>query len=220
MKFQMNSTMISRGLVAVLLIAVLASVAGCSKTLNGSWTWWGDDNDVPAEPERIAIVCRGNAADAFSNPEIASRLADAVSRKIDADFNHAEVVSQSEINNWLDNNSWNGPLEIGRALDADIVLAIDIKNYSILDSTNTTSYRGTADLRVQTVICSTGQNSPPAELTNVVFPEEGAVQAGRTTSYLFSQGFVEELSGHVVQWMIDGPPEDQMASVEDDTERF
>jgi hypothetical protein len=216
----------SRGILAALMVVSLACVAGCEGTLGigpgihwyPGWSPpWAVD-DAPVKTERIAVICRGNAADAFSNPEIASRLAEAVTQTIAEDWDHAEVVSQSEINAWLDNNAWNGFLEIGEAVDADIVLAIEIENYSILDSTNTTLYRGTADLRVQTIICETGRRTPETILPNIVYPEDMPIQAVRTNSYLFSQEFVEELSDQILQWMVDGPPEDRIASA-DDAER-
>jgi hypothetical protein len=142
---------ISRRLLGVLAGAMLCSSLGCAAPLAGAlWVIKGTN----VEPEctllakkKVAVVVRPPATLKFASANASRDLAAEVTKLLKANGKKIEVVDPREIAKWTDTNEWEDPTEIGKALDAELVLAIDLEDFRLYEGQ--TLYRGRANVSIK-----------------------------------------------------------------------
>ena len=112
--------------------------------------WKG--NMVPAEfygleGRRVAVVCMSDSISAGPN-SVSEMLAAAVHRLLSQNVSDIDLVDRQEIADWTDNYDKDriDPLEIGKGVDAEMIVAIDLMPLKLRDGQ--TLLRGRADAAV------------------------------------------------------------------------
>ena len=174
----MRSTCLTfRFAIAALAVAVLASSPGCG-TLP-TIAYWFVGQKEPAkfpglEGKRVAVVCLD--ANSLAGPgNDADNVAKAVARALAYNVKDIQLVRQSEVADWFDSNDQDVAdyADIGRGVKADMVLGIDLENFSIHEGQ--TLLKGRALLTTRVYDLTKGgevvYESPNREIT---WPENGA----------------------------------------------
>lgn len=115
--------------------------------------YWMQGTRIDAEYEglegkRIAVVCISDAAP--YGPDVSTQmLGKFVRRKIAREIKKVDVVSHSEIESWTDTNNWDqiDYMEIGKGVNADIVIAIELSGYALQQGS--ALYRGNTKYSIQ-----------------------------------------------------------------------
>lgn len=96
---------------------------------------------------RVAVVCVSSTG-AWGPSSDANILAGLVARELKKNVKKIRVVDQQKIEEWTDNNDWDRVdyLEIGRGVNAEMVLAIDLDSLSFQEGQ--TLYKGHADIKL------------------------------------------------------------------------
>ena len=142
-----------RGLVLLILatVAVTVTATGCLSTMaNLINAGWG--NMVPAQfdglrEKRVAVVCVSGSS-AFGPSSASTTIARQVTRSLKQNVRDIQIIEQQQVERWIDENDWNQVdyLEIGQGVGADLLVAIDLKSFSLHDGQ--TMYRGRAEVSV------------------------------------------------------------------------
>ena len=126
--------LVARSLFVVYLGALLVASGGCATGI-ATALYVLRGNMVPAEYEglkeqRVVVVCRAPASMPLELATVPKDLARQISNKLSVNVKKVVVVEQQEVDAWMDENSWDDFKEVGRALKADQVVAVDLMSFS------------------------------------------------------------------------------------------
>ena len=119
-----------------LAIALLVPVAsGCSTLLTAAYLI--APQDTPAEykglkGKHVAVICKPIVELEFSDAGSSRELAGTVGALIEKNVRKTRVISQDEVARWIDENSWIDYPTVGKSLDADMVVGIDLESFRMM----------------------------------------------------------------------------------------
>ena len=149
----MRHPMLRYGYTVVLLAIAGAalSTSGCRSVLT-TVTYLVQGTDVDAkydclEGKKVVVVCRTMSDQDWRDSSVAGDLAKQVGILLRQKGKKIEVIDQRKVAAWIDENSWSEYAEVGKALDADIVLGIDLDSFTLHQSS--TLYQGQADVTIE-----------------------------------------------------------------------
>jgi hypothetical protein len=180
---------------ASLLLIVAVAATGCVGTL-ANLMYAAQGNQVPArytglKDKRVAVVCVSNS-EAFG-PSYASRaLTVLVGKLLRENVSGVTLVDSQKIADWIDRNDWDyvDYLAVGRGVDAEVVLAIDLDSFSLHEGQ--TLYKGRADVNVVVYdLTQGGKEVFSYSPTQIEFPEN----AGHHTTDMSEEAFRRQFLG-------------------------
>lgn len=193
-------------LLACLLLSTTVVLAGCGALVNIAHVIWG--HKAPAEyggleDQKVAVVCMMKSAPYGSDrtPETLARLVELTLQK---EVDGIEIIHQKEVGDWTDNHDWEAVdyNEIGRAVDADKVLAIELSSYSLHEGQ--TLYQGSADADITVYdISDKGRVKFHRELFEYKFPVNGGRPIIEMSEKRFEQTYLRMLSQKIANYFYD-----------------
>jgi len=96
--------------------------------------------------KRVAVVVVSDAS-AYGPDTLTYTVAQAIGIRLTNGLDKgSQVIAPAKIENWIDNNGWNETeyVELGKGVDADMVLAIEIASYSLTEGS--TLFKGRCDV--------------------------------------------------------------------------
>ena len=183
------------------LIAVLAAVpflGGCSTLLTAAYLL--QPADVPAEfpglkGKHVAVVCKPIVELEFADAGAARELATLVGAQIDQNVRRVRVIGQQEVARWLDENTWVDYATLGKSLDADYVVGIDLERFRLHEGA--TLYRGRASAVVRVYDIKSGSVAFERRFDDFSFPADSAIPVADRTESQFRAMFLGILANNV-----------------------
>ena len=161
-----------RVLLLMLPLAILMTSTGCIRQM-AQLLYVIKGHEVPADYDglaesMIAVVCVSDAS-AYGPDTLTYSIAKNVSVKLSQGLQGTKIVSPAKVENWIDQNGWDSveAVSLGRDLEADKVLVIEIGSYSIHDGA--TLHKGSVDLT-----CTVYDIEKDGQVSYVHGPEEYA----------------------------------------------
>lgn len=102
-----------------------------------------------------------------------------------------EIVRSQEVDKWLDQNGWTeaDPVEIGRGVNADMVLMVDLLNLQLNDGP--TLYRGQSDINVSVYdVKDMGKLAYRKQISEFSFPTMGGTPVSDTSESKFRAAYL------------------------------
>ena len=164
------------------------------------------------EGKRVAVVCVSDAS-AYGPDTMTYTVNKAVSIKLSQAVKNIRVVPAHEIERWIDVNGWDETdfIKIGKGVNADMVLAIEISSYSIHEGA--TIYKGRADITATVFdIANGGQVAYVHGPRQFTFPEGGR-PAIQSSDRQFEAFYLAKLTEHIVRQFY---AHDQLETVAED----
>jgi len=179
--------------------AALLASTGCTMVATGLYVLTG--NNVPAEYDglkgkKVAIVCRPTTALDFNNSSVANLLANQVASELSTNVRNVTIVDQRTVNDWTDENTWDQYIEIGKALNADLVVGIDLEEFSIY--MGQTLYQGRATIHL--AVYDPKKDKLPVwekHLPQAVYPPTGGIPSSERPEGEFRRKFVGTLADRI-----------------------
>ncbi len=153
-------------------------------------------NYVGLEGKKVAVVCVSNAS-AYGPDTLTYSICKGISLKLGQSVKDIVVIPPYKVEDWMDENGWDGSSfeQIGKDLEADVVLAIEISSYSLKDGQ--TMYKGRADITATVFnIEKEGQVDYVHGPEQFVFPESGR-PAIQTTARQFEMVYLTKLTQRI-----------------------
>jgi ABC-type uncharacterized transport system auxiliary subunit len=190
-----------RLIVLLTLLATLATAGGCTGAL-ATAVWLIKGPDIPAEfdglrDKRVVVVCRPATSSMYANPNVAKEISRDVSRLLKRNISKIDVVKHGKVAEWLDTNTWDDFTEVGKALEADVVLGIDLEQFSIYEGQ--TLFQGKADFSIEVCDCATGEVVFEKNLPLVIYPPNHGIDTADMQECDFRREFVEVLSDQIAR---------------------
>jgi hypothetical protein len=178
--------------VAALLLPLLS---GCSTLLTVAYLV--QPADMPAEfaglkGKHVAVVCRPIVELEFSDAGSSRELAGLVDGQLKQNVRKINVIGQQEVARWLDENSWVDYPTLGKAIDADYVVGIDLEEFRLHEGS--TLYRGRATAALRVFDVKTGEIAFEKRIDDFSFPADSAIPATDRTEAQFRGLFLQMLS--------------------------
>ena len=183
------------------LAAVLvAPAAGCSTLLTVAYLV--RPNDMPAEfaglkGKKVAVVCRPVVELEFSDAGSGRELAALVDGYLVQNVRRVKVVGQQEVARWIDENSWVDYLTVGKSLDTDHVVGIDLEEFRLHEGS--TLFRGRACLTVRVFDIRKGEKVFEKRIDDYAYPSSGGVPTSDTSEIQFRATFLDMVARQIAR---------------------
>ncbi|MDO4569487.1 MAG: hypothetical protein Q4D38_03790 [Planctomycetia bacterium] len=193
---------------ALVLLLLLATATGCASAFGTlAYMWKGDQIDPPCDKMKgkVAIVCRPRASTSYQYGDVANELAKSLNSRISAGIKkpkECQVVKQQAVEEYCDNmEAEMNFVEIGKAVGADQVIAIDILSFNHIAGTEV--LQGKADVGVQLIDVRTGDVLyEPEYLDEYVYPRNYKVSSTEINEYKFRHKFIGRLANYISKQFI------------------
>jgi hypothetical protein len=180
-----------------MLLSVLAAQSGCVSALT-TVAWLVKGNDVDADfsglrHKRVAVVCRPLVELQYSaGSRSAQDLAVQVGKLLAQRVRKISIVDPREVAEWTDEHDWDDYSEVGQALKADMVVGIDVEEFSLYQSQ--TLYQGKTRLAITVYdIADGGKVAFQKAIPRIVFPPNRGVDTSMPEED-FRERFVAHLA--------------------------
>jgi hypothetical protein len=191
----MHASAIGGFRLAVLACLALPALTGCSTLLTAAYLL--QPADVPAEfnglrGKHVAIACRPIVELEFSDAGSSRELANLVGSQVQSKVRRARVIGQHEVARWIDENAWVDYPTLGKSLDADLVVGVDLEQFRLHEGS--TLYRGRASAHVRVFDVATKEVLFEKRLDDFAFPANSAIPATDMSEPEFRAMFLQMLS--------------------------
>jgi hypothetical protein len=182
------------------VLVLLPLLSGCSTLLTVAYLV--RPHDVPAEfaglkGSHVAIVCRPIVELEFSDAGSARELTNVVDQQLRQRIRGINVIGQHEVARWLDENSWVDYPALGKAIDADYVVGIDLEQFRLFEGS--TLYRGRAAVTVRVFEVKTGEVVFQKRIDKYEFPANGAIPTSDRSESEFRTMFLTMLGQRIAR---------------------
>ena len=181
-------------------LAVIAlSTTGCVHSIlaTGIYLWQGGDV-IPAEcdaleGERVVVVCRPPSSHEYRHAGAAREIGKRVSELLKSNVPKIDVVSPSEVDNWVDQQDWDDVKDLGRAVKATRVVYIELDNFDLYKGS--TLYQGDAEINLTVYdMTQRGEILWERNVGQVLFPRNSGIPAADKPVQKFQAQFVDIVS--------------------------
>jgi len=190
-----------RLVVLLTLSAMLAANSGCVSAL-ATAVYFIKGPDLPAEfkelkEKRVAVVCRPLVGLSYRDAGVAKDLAAEMSRLLRLNIRKIDVVDQRHVAAWIDENSWEEFAEVGEAVEADMVVGVDIEEFNIFQGQ--TVYQGRATVTLTVVDCQSGEVVFERHPSQIVYPPNSPRSTGDQREADFRREYLRVLADQLAR---------------------
>ncbi|MDA7979594.1 MAG: hypothetical protein MPJ50_12580 [Pirellulales bacterium] len=181
----------------ILLLAVCMFQAGCLDLITTSFYMLKGFQTPAAFPglkeKTVAVVCRSPRS---VNPdqEIAVRQVPArVNSLLSINGKKINVIDQRKIERWIDENGIDSFVDVGEALNAEMVVGIELEDYSLYRSSSI--FQGNVRVRVKVYDMTDGNRLVfEAPVEQIKFPPAGGTATSEIARPEFNNMFVDVIA--------------------------
>jgi hypothetical protein len=191
----------SRLFLLLILLAPLAASTGCRSAL-ATAIYLVKGTNLPADfdefrGKRVAVVCRPLVGLSYRDAAVARDLAKEIHKLLAQNVRDIEMVDQRKVTEWIDEHSWEEFNEVGKALDAEYVVGVDLESFSIFQGQ--TVYQGKANAVLKVFNCQTDDPVFERRLPQVVYPPNSARSTGDQQESEFRREYIRVLADHIAR---------------------
>lgn len=202
-RFRTNPFVLGMALIAAAVSAVTAG--GCNALATAMYVIEGTNTRADFDGlkgKTVAVVCRPVTSLHFRDSSVSRDLAKQVGLLIEKHVPKVKLIDQRDVFEWADENNWEEYVEVGKALKADMVIALDLEEFSLYQGQ--TLYQGKANMRL--LVYDVNQGRAPVferNLPQAVFPPNSAIPAGEKPEAQFRRQFVNYLAQTIARYFYD-----------------
>ena len=131
----------------------------------------------------------------FSDAGSARELARLIDAQLEKNVRKAKIIGQQEVARWLDEHAWVDYETVGKSLDADYVVGIDLERFRLHEGS--TLYRGRATATVRVYDIAKGEVAFEKRIDDFAFPANSAIPATDRSETEFRGMFLQMLSQRI-----------------------
>lgn len=197
------------GVVCILAgLASLATTPGCTSAL-ATAAWLIKGPNVPPEfdglkKKKVAVVCTAATQSIYAYPNVAKDLARAVARQLQNNVKDIKIIPPQDIEEWMDSHQWTEYPEIGQAVGAELVVAIDVNDFRLYKGQ--TIFQGRADLTIRVFDCATGEVLFERRPPEILYPPNHVVSTAEVREADFRRNFIRVLADHIGRYFYPHDP--------------
>jgi hypothetical protein len=191
---------VPRAISLAALAALVVVSSGCSTLLTAAYLIMPED--TPAEfkglkGKHVAVVCKPIVELEFSDAGSARELASIVGAHLARNVRKSRIIDQQEVARWIDENDWIDHATVGKALDADMVVGIDLEEFRLHEGS--TLYRGRATAHVRVYDVAEKKVVFEKRFDDFAFPADSAIPTTDRSESQFRGMFLQILGGRIAR---------------------
>lgn len=182
-------------------LALAAPLVGCTKLLT-TVVYLAKGTDTAAEcndlkDKKVVVVCRPLTELTFGCTSAPAELAAEVGRQLKAHLKRKiEIVDPDDLADWTDEHGVDDYVEIGRNLEADMVVGIDMMSFNVL--LGQTLLQGKSQVKVAVYdLKQDGEIVFQKSLPQIVFPENHGIPMQEKPEEEFRQQYIRVLADDI-----------------------
>ncbi|HET6884186.1 MAG TPA: hypothetical protein VFI31_28785 [Pirellulales bacterium] len=187
------------GWFAVVAAATLTTQLGCKSLMTTVAYFVVGTNDaaeyVGLKDKRVAVVCRPLVELKWGAGGAANDLATRVGQLLRQNGKRVKVVKQSEVNKWTDDNPDMELEAIGKGVNADVVLGIDLEEFSLY--LGQTLYQGKSQVKLTVCNVADGEILWEKPMRQIVWPTRGGRPTQDEPQPQFQREYIEVLATEI-----------------------
>jgi hypothetical protein len=204
----------ARAWLTILGFLSVAMIGGCNMLAAIGYIAHEDADEADFKDlvgKRIAVVCRPVENLRYADSSAAPDLAAAVGALLKEKVKKCQIISSSDVAEWADEHNWNEYAEVGKALKADMVVGIDLEQFSLYDGQ--TLYQGRSSVHIWVYDMKNGGrrvwDKKPAP---TVYPPNSAVAMSDRSESEFRRQYMAVLAEHIARYFYAHDPRADFAS--------
>jgi hypothetical protein len=184
---------------AALAAALLSTQFGCVRLIQTVAYFVKGTND-PAEfsglkDKKVAVVCRPLVELKYGTGTAANELATRVGQLLKQNVKRVKIVKQSEVNNWTDDNPDPELQDIGTGVRADVVLGIELEQFSLYQGQ--TLYQGKSQIKLTVCNVEDGEILWEKPMRQIIWPTRGGRPTQDEPLQQFQREYIEVLATEI-----------------------
>ncbi len=182
-------------LVLLLSVAAVLPASGCAQALfTIAYLFKGNDEDAEYDglkDKKVAVVCRQASTVHYANGRIDQELADQVGVLLKKNVSKIKLIDPQKVNDWMDEDSsgLDDLAQVGKAVQADMVVALDLDRFSLLEGQ--TLYQGRAVISLKVYDCKKHEVAFKKGPLNCVYPPNSPICTAERSETGFRREFIE-----------------------------
>jgi hypothetical protein len=199
---------------------VVASQGGCTSALMTVVYLFKGTEEEPDFPglrdKKVAVVCRPAQSLQFGSSSVATEIATEVGKLLKLKTHgKIKVIPQRDVENWIDEKSSGEDdfAQIGDALKADMVLAIELEDFEL--SQGQTLWQGNSKVQLKVLDLSKPEGEQvvfgPKHMPHVVYPPNAGIPVQDRSEDEFRRQYVSILSDMIGRYFYPHDPRDMYA---------
>jgi hypothetical protein len=193
---------------ALLLTAMLPAIGCTSLLFTVAYLFKGLDIDPDfgdLKGKKVAVVCRPMVSLQYANANVGRELAQQISLLLKEQVPKIKVIDQRKIVKWTDENTWDEYPEVGKAMKADMVVAVDLESFSLYQGQ--TLFQGKANATIRVFDCKkNGKEVFRKSIPQCVYPPSAPMPASERTEPDFRNEFVGKLANQIARHFFSHDP--------------
>jgi hypothetical protein len=163
----------------------------------------------------VAVIVRPVVDLQYSNPNATIELGQAITADLRKNVPKIKVIEQQKVNEWCDENPPDDYIALGKGLKADMVVAVELGGFSLLQGANI--YQGRAVASLQVFDCRDAEKKAKdkdakkydkGDGSNIVFekslpeykyPPAGGLPTSERQEPDFRQEYIKELADYIAR---------------------
>jgi hypothetical protein len=190
----------SRGWLIVFGLLSVAMIGGCNMLAALGYVAHEDADEAEFAQlvgKRIAVVCRPVEQLQYSDSSAAPDLANTVADLLKKNVKKCQLISSSDVAEWADMHNWNEYAQVGKALKADMVVGIDLEQFSLNEGQ--TLYKGRGEVHIWVYDMKNGGSRVWDKKVRTVYPPNSAVAASERSEADFRRQYIAVLAEHIAR---------------------
>lgn len=183
----------------VALLGTLPAISGCASALATAVYLVKGTNEDPEftglREKKVAVVCRPLVELQYRNANVAKDITSQVVLRLKQNVKKIQLIDERKVAEWADENTWDEYLEIGKAVGADVVLGMDLEEFSLYQGQ--TVYQGKATVSLKVFDCKTGEVLFQKRVPQLIYPPNRVVAASDIQESDFRRRFVQVLADQI-----------------------
>jgi len=151
--------------------------------------------------KRVAVVCRPTVSLEYTNTSVARDLSRRVGQRLATNVRKINLIDPTKVEIWCDENTWDEFAEVGQAVDAEMLVAIELDEFGLYSGQ--TLYQGKATYSLTVYDMATKQpvfeRTPPQTL----YPPDTGVATSEYQEVEFRRQFVGRLAEEISRFFYD-----------------
>jgi len=185
--------------VAVLGAAALVTQVGCLKAITiVGYLVKGTDDEAEytgLKDKKVAVVCRPLVELKYGAGTVVNDLAERVGQLLRQNGKRVKVIKQSEVNSWTDENPDQELGELGEGVKADMVIGIDLEEFSLFQGQ--TLYQGKSQIKLTVWDVNKGEIAWSKAMRQVIWPARGGTPAQDEPLQQFQREYINVLATEI-----------------------
>ena len=180
---------------------------------------WGDDDAEcnVLKGKTVVVVCRPTSTLQFSDPRVAREIARKVAKLLEENVSKIKLVDQRKVDRWTDEHKWAEFDDVGKALEAEVVVGIDLLQFDLFEAQTLLHGKASVSLRVVSLFKEVDKKKVPdvdvafeKDFPRITYPPYSSISTADRDPSQFRKEFIDVIANQLARVSYSHDPNDDV----------